>query len=750
VLFLETGRVEKVKMAPGSFFYLAFGTGYLRVYDTSGALKFSATLTGGGKALLWSTATIGQIDYGIFQKAVYIAFPGMRPQVLTWDGVSTWSIADYTESIFSGGQKRTWFYRISPQNVTMLPSATTGAITLTFSSPIAVAGMVGTRMRFAERQLLITGYNSPTSLNATVIEPLPPGNSITLSVTHGNFAIGDVVKGATSGATGIVTASPSFQYLYVGDVTGFAIGDTITGATSTATGVITAISLTTAYVISVSLNSSTAFQNGETITDSRTGAATSGQVSGTTMTVQILASNGALNFFQDSEGIAGPTASATIATSGVTVAAPQAVSVWDDEVMNDFRGYPASVFVDQFRVGFCNFPILPNGIGWSGIDQPNDLYVDGTASGAMFELTPNKGQVLYVVPGAEGSEMVFCDNRIYYIPISAGNPLKSGSVTFNQISSDGCYPVKPRAAGTAMLFLASGGLRVSAIVTIGLATRPFDIADLTELHSELLNAPVAIAVPTADGTFSERYAYVLNGDGTIAVGKYSLSPYGELQGSVGWLPWSGAGTVNWLSALEQELTFVSRYAPNGATVSLVEVLDDTLYLDATMFANAIPAALAPPAGKGPFWWIAGGSVTLMDQGYRPMGVYQIDINGNIIPQNNGGEDLTTATLVGGQAWSATYEPFLPQAPQGQDSKQRLRRRKVCQAAVSVQSSSGFTFDGQRVSAYFQDDDATKPPPLREDTYKFHPTGLDYDPRKQLIKDTPGPLIITEVGIEATV
>jgi hypothetical protein len=43
---------------------------------------------------------------------------------------------------------------------------------------------------------------------------------------------------------------------------------------------------------------------------------------------------------------------------------------------------------------------------------------------------------------------------------------------------------------------------------------------------------------------------------------------------------------------------------------------------------------------------------------------------------------------------------------------------------------------------------TDPPPLREECFQFRPRGRTYDPRVQLIKDTPGPLIITEVGIEA--
>jgi hypothetical protein len=55
----------------------------------------------------------------------------------------------------------------------------------------------------------------------------------------------------------------------------------------------------------------------------------------------------------------------------------------------------------------------------------------------MFEIAPGKVQVYYVVPGPESSEFVFCDRRIYYIPISPTNPLKPGSVAFQLLSGDG-------------------------------------------------------------------------------------------------------------------------------------------------------------------------------------------------------------------------------------------------------------------------------------------------------------------------
>jgi hypothetical protein len=131
----------------------------------------------------------------------------MRPQVLTWDGVATWSIADYAELVY-GGQKRTWFYRISPQGITLLPAARSGSgIALTASAPTFVAGHVGTRMRFVNRQMLITAVADSTHATVTIMETLPGQQNMTMAADPRLiYSVGDIVVGATSGSKGLITS----------------------------------------------------------------------------------------------------------------------------------------------------------------------------------------------------------------------------------------------------------------------------------------------------------------------------------------------------------------------------------------------------------------------------------------------------------------------------------------------------------------------------------------------------------------
>ncbi len=718
-LQLVSTRVDEITIEPGLVFrfnFTTFAGGSLNIYDTVGRLIASRA------ALGWSETTIDLVTWAVIDKTVHISAPGIIPQFTTWNGVAWSTPADFAPLTTTGGQKRTFFYRLSPRGVTMLPSATTGVITLTFNVAIPSfnAGIIGTYMRYCGRQILVTGFTSTSQLSGTVIEALPPGQLLSTGAVDPRnlFSVGDEIVGTESNARGIVTALAAAQI--------------------------------TVQLLQVALSAA-----------ALTGQGRDGPNTGFTTTTA---------GFGATEVINGPGGSLTLTAVANTV--PQAVAVWDEEVMNNFRGWPGCVFSDQSRLGFCNFPALPSGIGWSAIASPTDCYVDALASSAMLELAPDKVQIYYVLPGAESSEFVFCDTRIFYIPITPSNPLRPGSVAFQTISAEGAAQVQPRRVQEVLVYINAGKTSVMSIVALGATNRPYETRNLSELHSHLIVTPIAIAAPTAINQFEERYLYILNSDGTLAVGRYSMAARatsyesGQIAGVVGWTPWSGEGDVRWVSARDSQVLFVTLYE-NG--VSMLESVDSNLYLDCAVAVNFMPVALAAPAGKGPLWFIPGQSVDLMDQGTRMMGTYQVDNNGNLVPQNRGGEDLSAHTLIAGKAWTATVEPFVPAVQPGDDRLQRMRKRRICRAEIYVKDSTGFRVDtikaddqsanlpavgtvstSRRVPAWNQGDNPTSAPMLREQAYGFKPTGRAHDPRIAVVKDTPGPLTILEIGLEVSV
>lgn len=705
-------RIEEVTMSPGNIYRIGFGSSQIKIFNSAGAQVAVFVSQGNGAALPWTIDNVNQIVYAQLGLAIYITFAGMRPQVITWNGVATWTISDYNELLY-GGQKRTWFYRISPQGITLFPNARTGSgVALVASDPLFTAAHVGTRIRFINRQMLITAVADSTHATVTIMETLPGHQGVTFVTDPTSiFSNGDIIIGATSGSKGIITSVA---------VGGAEIQLISTNATS--------ITVTTSTPRGIGFDQT-----------------------------QVVA-------FLPTEVVVGPAGSLQLASASAINNPVQGVTLWDDEVMNPMRGYPASCFVDQFRLGFCDFPVLPNGIGWSAINAPTDQYVVGAVqpTGAMFELAPDKVRVKYVQAGPESSEFVFCDHVVYYIKIDTQNPLVPGSVSFQTLSNDGVASVQPRVAQGLLFYVNAGGSSVMAISAPGAYYRPFEANSLTEFHNHLFGDIKALACPNADATFEERYIYALSADGTMACGKYEKSQ-GDVK--VGWVPWSGVGALSWIAALNSSVLFTTGYF--GSVIC--ERLDDTQYLDAALSVNALPVPFTAPPGNGPLWWIPSATVSLMDQVTRSMGTYQIDANGFIVPQGNAGEDLTAASLVAGQPWTSTVEPFCPNAPPGSDAGQRMKMRQVTNFLAYVVHSTGFLLghlfssvhtrtspalgtlmNFRRFPAYNQDDDATLPPPERETAESYAPPGSTWDPRVVLIKDTPGPLQLLELTVEVSI
>jgi hypothetical protein len=278
---------------------------------------------------------------------------------------------------------------------------------------------------------------------------------------------------------------------------------------------------------------------------------------------------------------------------------------------------------------------------------------------------------------------------------------------------------------------------------------PWATQEVSLYHSHLFNSPIAMAVANDGAQVPEQYVYVLNTDGTIAVGKFDVG-----KEWAGWLPWNGAGSINWISSLGQTPIFSTTYTSNHVPVTIAEQLDLSQYVDGAVTLNNVTTNMQSGV-LGPVWWLANGTVDLID-GVKPLGTHSVDGSGNVRLLDPS-EDLSSPTIMAGLAWQAILEPFIQHVQGGKNEGQRVKRQKIKRVAISVQNSTGFVMQGigkikcvRRISPWNVGDDQGQPPPLRETTYSFRTRGRDYDPRVALVKDLPGPITVAEWGAETTV
>jgi hypothetical protein len=153
----------------------------------------------------------------------FITHADMPVQQVSRTGASSWARAAYAFAAGPAGRIEQPYYKFAPSTATLQPSARTGSITLTSSVAWFTAAYVGQRLRYVGREILITGYTSPTVVTGTVTEELPKTQQLVMTTSMG-FSVGDVVEGSVSGARGKVTAvvnSTTIQVVLIDALTAF-------------------------------------------------------------------------------------------------------------------------------------------------------------------------------------------------------------------------------------------------------------------------------------------------------------------------------------------------------------------------------------------------------------------------------------------------------------------------------------------------------------------------------------------------
>lgn len=679
-------RDDFVRMTPTAKFKLGFSAGKITIYNEDGTVEASST----DATYIWTNDNLDDICWTQAGFDIIICFPEMQPQIARWDRVTeTWSFLDFAFRV-NGNISREPFYRFGDLGATMQASARTGSITLTCSVAFFDVSMIGQKLSWGGQQVTITAVSSATVATATVADMLPAlilwGSS---GYTPEGFNIGDIVVGTQTGRKS--------EVIYIN-----AVGKQLSAI------LIDSVSY---YGLSTSA-----------LSDTLVSANTQWSVTGS---------------LEDTSNWA----SRTVATVR-----------WQEQFMGAVRGWPSRCAFAQNRLVFYDFPQAPEAILFSAIGQYDTFWVDATAvsnsqsagaspSSAILEFVPSrkgKARVRHVVD--IGDILVFTDKGIWQIPVSVSNPLKPGSLQFVDISSDAVSKITPVSSQELVFYINEGLNRVSVIRATGAATRSYSAEDISGAHGGLIVDPVTMALASGDDKHPERLLYVVNADGSVAVGRQVN--LGERTG-FGWFPWSGTATTRWVTVADKEVFFVDEYDGNY----IVSLQDDDYWLDGAVLLNDIPAGMAPSGGLGDLWWLAEQTVTLMI-GRRDLGDRQVDANGDLVPADD--DDLLDPDLVVGTKWTLTVEPFVPNVQAGQSRKQRQRMRRVPKMAVSVVDSTGFECQGREISPYSYDDDTTADPPLREQTYLFTSNGRYFDPRAPITKTRPGPLTIVEISFEGTV
>lgn len=643
---------------------------------------------------IWDTdytevETYGTVPWGADPSTAWVAsfqnatvFGGSEFYVLTYDE-GTWDFGALAFAEQGGGEKSLpyWSYK---QGISLTPSAYTGSVTVTASADLFSADWVGDRIRYAQKELLITAYTSTTSVTATVATELPP----TFTITFSSAA----------------------------DLTGFRIGQVVTASQTNWTGIIT--NIVGAVMTAVTLNRDPAFGNGELVS-SHSGAAYGGPLT--------------------SDEIVGPN-SAVSPSSVLKAANPVACSVWDEQLWSDRRGWPRSGVAIDGRLALCDFPLVPNLVAISSPRAFNDFGQGLNDDDAIVRQGGNNNaRFRHMISALD--LIILADRGCYYVKTRDGEVLSPSNFQIVQFSERGCGPVRPALIESNVVFVERGRSAIAACVLDGNVYLNWSVVDVSALHGSLINRPVAICGAVESSDFDERYMLVANTPTTVVAGVTPEAPLAVMSwfsnfgaNQVGFIPWRLGGQIlDTFELFGKYHVIVTRGSDVAGYRTTLEAFEPDYFLDAAV-PNVGDMTAGDPCSHLPkdldaFVWSG-----------RKSEAVRVDATGNLYspPTLIGGY-----VGVYSEPFAEPWPREIIQSP-----RHGMIKARVIRAGVSVRETVTITFlrnsTASMIPPYGPMDNLAEMPPLKTDRYRFNIFGNRTHPEMRFSAGEPNRFEITEI------
>ena len=121
----------------------------------------------------WTENQIAQVAWSQSADTLLLVHPEVPPKKLTRNPGPVWLLEDWDYIANDTGELLQPYFKFAAPGMTLTPSGTSGTITLTSSANIFTAAHENTRLKVKGREVLITDFDSPTVVTASVTDSLP-------------------------------------------------------------------------------------------------------------------------------------------------------------------------------------------------------------------------------------------------------------------------------------------------------------------------------------------------------------------------------------------------------------------------------------------------------------------------------------------------------------------------------------------------------------------------------------------------
>ena len=424
--------------------------------DGSVALVSTVTLDTNSNALPFDQEWLKEYTFAQYGDVMFICHPLFMPRMLIRTGLTSFEVTPFS---FDNRYDNSYIFQpytsFQAKGVTLDPSAKSGNITLTSSSPHWTPDHVGSTVRYHDTEIDLTGYTSPTVVSGTVNGTL----RIRLSILN--------PLRTSDGSSRIEVTQLSH---------GYAGGEAVTIEDASAVGGINTASVNGNRTVAGIIDENTWYYT------------------------------------------AGATANAAEDGGGyVKVVTHATTAEWSEQSFSAVRGYPAAVVFHENRLSFAGTIAEPDAIWMSGIGSFFNFDVGDANDNEAISLIAATGSVNSIRYMVSNRDLqIFGAAGELYVPTYLNQAITPTNAQIRLQTPYGCEFTQPVSMDGGTLFVQNGGRTVREyLYTDG--EDAYTASAVSTIASHLIFDPQYMAVVHGGFGTPESYAMISNGNGDIAL-----------------------------------------------------------------------------------------------------------------------------------------------------------------------------------------------------------------------------------------
>jgi hypothetical protein len=328
-----------------------------------------------------------------------------------------------------------------------------------------------------------------------------------------------------------------------------------------------------------------------------------------------------------------------------------------------------------------------------------------------------------------GDLVFLTDKGLYVVSLRDGGLLTPSTFSPTLFDKRGAAITRPVLVGSSVIFVESSRQAVSAAVLDGNIYLKWSVRTLSTLHKHLVKTPNNLCAPSTYATDIDKYLFIVNEDGTMAVMSWSedFSP-----DHVGFVPWATSGTYQAISAVFDSYWALVDRTINGVTKRVLERLERTALLDCEVpYDAATPLTNTTVSLHGSGWY--GGTRTVDALGVVP------DI-----------ADMPAGSMIG---FPFTTQVYCWPVKHVESPHAGIVRARPVRGSVAIKATGAFKIrtngSTRDVGGYTAGDDVSLPPEDKTRIVKFGIWGNRDYPEIEVTKEEPGQFEVMAITQEVT-